>query len=74
MCKKCCPLDREIPISELRQQLDYARTVGSDIFKIFMPDEPDAENLVAEYAAIRNRLSMMLDFLFQAALWCDTLK
>ncbi len=74
MPKKCCPFNREIPVSELRQQLDYARTVSRDLFKIFTPEEPDEENLLVEYAAIRNRLSMLLDFLFQASLWCDTLE
>jgi hypothetical protein len=41
---------------------------------MFSADEPDSEQLVTEYHAIRNRLSMMLDFLFQADLWCNILE
>ncbi len=66
-------LETEVAVSELRQQLSYSRTVCGDIFKIFSADEPDSEQLVTEYHAIRNRLSMMLDFLFQANLWCNSL-
>ena len=65
--------EMEITASELRQQLNYSRTVCSDVFRIFSSDEPDLEMLVTEYHAIRNRLSMMLDFLFQADLWCNNL-
>lgn len=64
-------LELEVTASELRQQLSYTRTVCGDVFKIFSADEPDLEELAAEYHAIRNRLSMMLDFLFQANLWCN---
>lgn len=67
-------LETEVAVSELRQQLSYSRTVCGDIFKMFSADEPDSEQLVTEYHAIRNRLSMMLDFLFQADLWCNILE
>jgi len=73
MCKKCCFLDKEIPLSELRQQLKYARVVSSDLFKIFSPEIPDISGMLGEYQTIRSKLSMLLDFLFQADLWCDTL-
>lgn len=66
-------LELEVTASELRQQLSYTRTVCGDIFRIFSSDEPDLEELETEYHAIRNRLSMMLDFLFQANLWCNNL-
>lgn len=67
-------LELEVTASELRQQVDYARTVCGDVFKLFSSDKPDAEMLVTEYHLIRNRLSMMLDFLFQANLWCNNLE
>lgn len=72
MDNKNYPLQQEIPLSEIEQQVDYARTVCSDLFNIFSPEEPDAEFLLNEYGSVRTRLSMMLDFLFQAKLWCET--
>lgn len=71
--KKNYPLQLEVPLSEIEQQVDYARTVCSDIFRLFSPKEPDTEFLTNEYESIRTRLSMMLDFLFQAKLWCDAI-
>lgn len=73
MDKKNYPPLIEIPLSEIEQQVDYARTVCSDIFRLFSPEEPDTEFLTSEYGSIRTRLSMMLDFLFQAKLWCDAI-
>lgn len=73
MDKKNYPLQLEVPLSEIEQQVDYARTVCSDIFRLFSPEEPDTEFLTNEYESIRTRLSMMLDFLFQAKLWCETI-
>lgn len=72
MDKKNYPLQIEVPISEIKQQVDYARTVCSDLFRLFSPEEPDTEFLASEYGSVRTRLSMMLDFLFQAKLWCET--
>lgn len=68
------PLKNEIPLSEIEQQVDYARTVCSDLFRLFSPEEPDTEFLKSEYSSVRTRLSMMLDFLFQAKLWCTAVK
>lgn len=67
------PLKNEIQISEIKQQVDYARTVCSDLFRLFSPEEPDTDFLRTEYGSVRTRLSMMLDFLFQAGLWCDAI-
>ena len=63
----------EIQVSEIEQQVDYARTVCSDLFRLFSPEEPDADFLESEYSSVRTRLSMMLDFLFQAKLWCEAI-
>lgn len=73
MCKKCCPLEAEIPVSQIRQQVDYARTVCSDIFNLYAPEKPDIEALLVDYQTTRTKLSMMLDFLLQARLWCDAI-
>lgn len=73
MDKKEYPFVKEIPLSEIEQQLDYARTVCSDLFRLFSPEEPDTEILTSEYGSVRTRLSMILDFLFQAKLWCDVI-
>ena len=67
------PLRNEVPLSEIEQQVDYARTVCSDLFRLFSPEEPDTEFLKSEYSSVRTRLSMMLDFLVQAKLWCNAI-
>ncbi len=74
MDKNNYPLQQEIQITEIEQQVDYARTVCSDLFRLFSPEEPDTEFLESEYSSVRTRLSMMLDFLLQAKLWCETLR
>ena len=66
--------NNEIPIAEIEQQVDYARTVCSDLFRLFSPEEPDTEIIRNEYDSVRTRLSMMLDFLIQAKLWCESMR
>ena len=73
MEKKNFNQQNEVQVYEIEQQVDYARTVCSDLFKLFSPEEPDAEFLKNEYSSVRTRLSMMLDFLFQAKLWCEAI-
>ena len=73
MEKKNFNQQNEVQVYEIEQQVDYARTVCSDLFKLFSPEEPDAEFLKSEYVSVRTRLSMMLDFLFQAKLWCEAI-
>ena len=73
MNNKCCLESREIPISELGQQLDYARTISSDICKIFSCSTPSITKILNDYETVRTKLSMLEDFLFQAKLWCDML-
>ena len=68
------PQNNEIAIAEIEQQVDYARTVCSDLFRLFSPEEPDTEIIRNEYDSVRTRLSMMLDFLIQAKLWCESAK
>ena len=73
MKKKCCFAGKEIPFSELRTQLDYARAISSDLDEVFSPRMPQITNILNEYATVRTKLSMLQDFLFQAKLWCDTI-
>lgn len=63
----------QIPVSELSQQLEYARTIGSDIYNIYLAETPRITELLNEYQSVKIKLSMLLDFLFQAKLWCDTI-
>ncbi len=72
MKKKCCEGLR-IPLSELSQQLEYARTVSSDIYNVYSARTPRITELLNEYQPVKTKLSMLLDFLFQAKLWCDTM-
>lgn len=73
MPKNCCKAELEIPVSEIKQQLNYANTIGSDLFDIFSHQMPDVSEILSEYFAIQTKLSMLLDFIFQAKAWCDTL-
>ncbi len=73
MKKKCCFAGKEIPFSELRTQLDYARAISSDISEVFSSKMPQITDILNEYATVRTKLSMLQDFLFQAKLWCDTI-
>ena len=63
----------DLPVSELRQQLDYARTTGADICEIFSCRTPSVSDLINNYEVVRTKISMLQDFLFQAKLWCDML-
>lgn len=72
MPKKCCE-GLQIPLSELSQQLDYARTISSDISDVYATHTPRITELLNEYQSVKTKLSMLLDFLFQAKLWCDTM-
>lgn len=73
MKTKCCMAGLEIPFDELRQQLDYAQTVSADVCEVFSRRTPSITELLNEYSAVRTKLSMLQDFLFQARLWCDTI-
>ena len=72
MPKNCCE-GLQIPLSELSQQLEYARTIGSDISAVYAARTPRVTEIINEYQSVKTKLSMLLDFLFQAKLWCDTM-
>lgn len=69
----CCMAGIEIPLSELGQQLDYARTTSADICEVFSCRTPSVTDLINNYEVVRTKISMLQDFLFQAKLWCDML-
>lgn len=72
MERKCCE-GFGVPVSELSQQLEYARTVSSDIYDLYSARTPRVTDLLNQYQSVKVKLSMLLDFLFQAKLWCDTM-
>lgn len=74
MKEKECISQTEIPLAEIRLQLNYARTVGNDIHNVFADSTPDANRILLEYRNIQTKLSMLLDFIFQADLWCKTIE
>lgn len=64
----------EIPVGELRQQIEYARIISGDLFNLFAVNPEMNAAIVNEYPVIGKKLSMILDFLFQAGLWCDVIE
>ncbi len=72
MCNGCCFTCKEVPLNELAQQIEYARTVCSDLNEIYSEETPKITKLMSEYQNVRTKLSMLMDFLFQAKLWHDT--
>ena len=64
----------DIPVGELRQQLDYARVIGGDLLNHFSRNTEKGDDEPSERAATVQKLSMLLDFLFQAELWCNILE
>lgn len=63
----------EIPVSEIRQQLEYAQVICEDLFNMFAVKNQklcgDCENSSAE-----TKLSMLLDFICEASCWCNVLE
>ena len=64
----------EIPVGELRQQIEYARIISGDLVNLFSGKSEKNTAAVYECSVIEKKLSMILDFLFQAGLWCDVLE
>ncbi len=64
----------EIPVGELRQQLEYAGVIGGDLFNLFAGKSERNNLRPHEYRTVETKLSMLLDFIFQARLWCDVLE
>ena len=64
----------DISVGELRQQLEYARIISGDLFNLFAATPEKNVVAVGDYSVIGKKLSMILDFLFQAGLWCDVIE
>ncbi len=72
MCNGCWFVCKEVPLSELAQQLEYARIICADINEVYSEETPQVTKLINEYHTVHTKLSMLTDFLFQAKLWYDT--
>ncbi|MBR5562321.1 MAG: hypothetical protein IKW12_04135 [Clostridia bacterium] len=63
----------EVSVSEIRQQLNYAQVICEELFNSFAP-----EKAVCRCKCNRNiiatKLSMVLDFIFEAKSWCALLE
>lgn len=63
----------EVSVSEIRQQLNYAQVICEDLFNCFA-----SENTVCcckrNKNAVATKLSMLLDFIFEAKSWCTLLE
>ncbi|MBQ2847214.1 MAG: hypothetical protein IJE74_03050 [Clostridia bacterium] len=66
--------ENEIPVGELRQQLEYARITAGDLFNIFAVKGCENGIKCCQFPIAETKLSMLLDFLFQAKLWCDVIE
>lgn len=64
----------DLPVSELRQQLDYARVIGGDLLNAFSKKAEKKSDEDREDEITAQKISMLLDFLFQANLWCRALE
>ncbi|MGN0546561.1 MAG: hypothetical protein ACI4I3_04445 [Acutalibacteraceae bacterium] len=56
--------------------MEYAQAISNDLFGLVSGiDEPtQPETVAAALPTVRTKLSMLLDFLFQAKTWCDVLE
>ncbi len=63
----------EIPVSEIRQQLEYAQVVCEDLFNMFAAKN---QNICrdSEHSSTETKLSMLLDFICEATCWCSILE
>lgn len=60
----------EIPVTEIRQQLEYAKVICEDLFNIFAVKSK--EKCLCGFAT-ETKLSMLLDFIHEAISWCTLL-
>lgn len=74
MQKVCDTNTGEIPVGELRQQLEYADIIVGDLFNLFAAKSGENTLKTHEYHTVETKLSMVMDFIFQARLWCDVLE
>lgn len=66
-----CP---EIPVTEIRKQLEYARVVCEDLFNQFSVKEAKCAFRKMELYTTQTKLSMLIDFISDASCWCNMLE
>lgn len=63
----------EIPVTEIRKQLEYARVVCSDLFNQFASGN-SGYCCESKSHSTETKLSMLLDFISDASCWCSMLE
>ncbi len=64
----------EIPVTEIRKQLEYARIVCQDLFNQFSLKEVKNGFRKMELYTTQTKLSMLIDFISDASCWCNMLE
>lgn len=64
----------EIPVTEIRKQLEYARVVCQDLFNQFSLKETNSGFRRTELYITQTKLSMLIDFISDASCWCNMLE
>lgn len=64
----------EIPVTEIRKQLEYARVVCQDLFNQFSLKETNSGFRKLELYTTQTKLSMLIDFISDASCWCNMLE
>lgn len=73
MSKKTSTDYTEVSVSEIRQQLNYAQVICEDLFNSFASGVP-ACCRKQNRGDTATKLSMLLDFIFEAKSWCTLLE
>lgn len=63
----------EIPVCEIRQQLEYAQVICEDLFNMFAVKKHN-NCCDCEYDSTETKLSMLLDFICEASCWCNVIE
>ncbi len=64
----------EIPVTEIRKQLEYARVVCGDLLNHFSFKNLKSCCCESELNSTETKLSMLLDFISDASCWCNMLE
>ncbi len=64
----------EVPVTEIRKQLEYARVVCEDLFNEFSLQEAKGKCCAFRLHSTRTKLSMLIDFISDASCWCSMLE
>lgn len=64
----------EIPVTEIRKQLEYARIVCEELFNQFSFRNSGGFCCESRTHSIETKLSMLIDFISEASCWCNMLE